>query len=128
MEKRITLQIQNGKIEGSVYFDDGASGNSFRDLGLKEIAIVIEALKKEQEKIMNRQKDEVLKFNVDTSDNMEIVTNNLVLSDGKQDAIRPTQKDAIKITWNKHIPNELMVIAHGELDKIKGGKIKIDWD
>lgn len=63
-EKTIDIKINNGKLFYSNVTDRDNGEYSNPDLGLKEIAIVIECLKKEQEKIMNKQKDEANKSRV----------------------------------------------------------------
>lgn len=72
---------------------------------LKEIAVVIECLKKEQEKIMNRQRDEAQKFK--TNQKAIIKVHGIELSNGVQilpfkNGIRIHQKDGKSIFQNTY--------------------------
>ena len=69
--KKIQITIIDGKLQT----DNDAKflANDTENLGLKEIAIIIESLKKEQEKIMNRVKESVTSAMGKTSPHMYFV-------------------------------------------------------
>ncbi len=59
-DNTIEIRIENGKLVSHGCTENGWAV-PFGHLRLKDIAVVIETLKKEQEKIMNKQKDETQK-------------------------------------------------------------------
>jgi len=130
-EKKLQLTITNGN--DYCYADDGVSSRNYPNL--KELEIVEKWVVENRAKIINKQKDEANKLKFSTSGSGDLVINNanaildsLVLQDGKQFGIWPKSKDAIRITWNKHIPNELMVTGYNKTGKEINGTIKIDWN
>ncbi len=99
-EKTIIIKITNGKLVEAMFESHGDDGEIRHDyelpFNLKEIAIVTEALKKEQEKIMNRLKDEAQKEYAQFSTKLKV--DEIELSNGvkilpERNGIRIEQKD-----------------------------------
>ncbi len=126
-DKEIRITIKNGTLIASSSTDVDYSNkentySNTKTVGLKDIAVVIESLKKEQEKIMNRQKDETNRLPVLGSLKLgEISELNLI---PKHVNKSPPEK-GINIIYNPniHIDKLRVLSSDGRL-----GSIKIDWD